>query len=336
MAARPGRGVTLGDVAREAKVSTTAASFVLSGRSGSASSGSPQTRAAVLAAAEKLGYVPNRHARAIRTGRSDLVTLSLGPVGDPWLTSMAEAVQQRVHPQGFSTILMGDDNWFEFLSGYASAASLISMPARDLGDMDQVRRLAHSGHQMVVYGPGNEPEGFDVIATDPLTIIGDALADLRSRHDRVALFTPHLPGQTPWRSRADAFLDAGLARGEDPACIPIVQAAAGRRQSFEIAVEWLRGPDRPTAVIGSTAHLAVAVQAAAQRVGLTLPADLELVAIGDVPRDALLADEISYWGVRDVFARTADLVARRAQEGPDRPPARHTFDWEFFAGTTTR
>lgn len=46
-------------------------------------------------------------------------------------------------------------------------------------------------------------------------------------------------------------------------------------------------------------------------------------------------DPISYWGVRDVFARTADIVMARALEGEDREPAVHEFTWEFFPGSTT-
>ena len=68
--ASPARGtVTLADVARTAGVSLATASFVLSGRGGSRSAGSETTKAKVRAAAAELGYVPNRHAQAMRTGR---------------------------------------------------------------------------------------------------------------------------------------------------------------------------------------------------------------------------------------------------------------------------
>src|SRR5699024_7344662 len=61
--------VTLADVARAAGVSLATASFVLSGRGSSPSAGSAATKEKVRAAAAELGYVPNRHAQAMRTGR---------------------------------------------------------------------------------------------------------------------------------------------------------------------------------------------------------------------------------------------------------------------------
>ena len=129
MSPRASRGVTLGDVAREAGVSVGAASFVLSGRSGRGPTGSADTRERVLAAADRLQYVANRHARAMRTGRSDLVILALGAIGDPWTTSMTEAVQAQVTPHGLSTMVLAEDDWFDVLSGYPSAAALVTLGA---------------------------------------------------------------------------------------------------------------------------------------------------------------------------------------------------------------
>ena len=77
---RPGptpRKVTAKDVAREAGVSATTVSYVLNNR---AHQSIPErTRRRVLTAAEKLGYAPSAAARALATGRSNLV---LGLVSD--------------------------------------------------------------------------------------------------------------------------------------------------------------------------------------------------------------------------------------------------------------
>jgi len=56
MAVKP----TISDVAARAGVSKGAVSFALNGRSGV----SPETRARILRAAQKLGFVPNANARA--------------------------------------------------------------------------------------------------------------------------------------------------------------------------------------------------------------------------------------------------------------------------------
>lgn len=78
--ARP-RRVTSVDVARESGVSRTTVSYVLNGTPGQTIP--EETRRRVLDAAARLGYVPSAAARALRSGRSELVLLMLPnwPVG---------------------------------------------------------------------------------------------------------------------------------------------------------------------------------------------------------------------------------------------------------------
>jgi LacI family transcriptional regulator len=70
---------TLADVAREAGVSTVAASVVLNGAK-TATRTSAETRARVLAAAERLCYRPNASARALVQGRAN----AIGVVASHW------------------------------------------------------------------------------------------------------------------------------------------------------------------------------------------------------------------------------------------------------------
>lgn len=71
------RRVMLSDVAAEAGVSATTASYILNGR-GAQMRIAPETEARVRAAAARLGYRPNRSARSLRTRR----TATIGLVSD--------------------------------------------------------------------------------------------------------------------------------------------------------------------------------------------------------------------------------------------------------------
>lgn len=75
------RRVTSVDVARESGVSRTTVSYVLNGTPGQTIP--EETRRRVLDAAARLGYVPSAAARALRSGRSELVLLLLPdwPIG---------------------------------------------------------------------------------------------------------------------------------------------------------------------------------------------------------------------------------------------------------------
>gem|GEM_PF-575234 len=77
--------ITLKDVAQEAGVSIQTVSHILSGNP---TVSLPEvTRAKVRAAAEKVGYQPNRHAQAIRGGKTNLISVWM-PVDRPIVTYM--------------------------------------------------------------------------------------------------------------------------------------------------------------------------------------------------------------------------------------------------------
>lgn len=81
---KPNR-ITLKDVAKAAGVSIQTVSHVLSGNT--KVSLPETTRARVRAAAEKVGYQPNRHAQAIRGGKTNLISVWM-PVDRPIVTYM--------------------------------------------------------------------------------------------------------------------------------------------------------------------------------------------------------------------------------------------------------
>ncbi|HEY4421923.1 MAG TPA: LacI family DNA-binding transcriptional regulator, partial [Pseudonocardia sp.] len=78
--------VTLLDVARAAGVSLATASRALNG---STRRVRPDLRERVLEAAEALQYSANAQAQAMARGRTNLVGLVIGDVGDPYFSSIA-------------------------------------------------------------------------------------------------------------------------------------------------------------------------------------------------------------------------------------------------------
>ena len=332
--------VTLADVARAAGVSLATASFVLSGRGSSRSAGSAATKEKVRAAASELGYVPNRHAQAMRTGRGGGIVMALGTLDDPWGVQLTAKVREHALPHDLSTLVLADDRWFEYLMGASADAALITSIDFAPQGPERVRRLAAATHTgIVAFSAQMEPEDFDVVSSTPISAIGRAYARLRARHDRVQLLAPDLsqrPGGTLAHPRTRAFLDAAHEHGDGPAEQLVHIVPEGSHDTFLAGLDWLRGPDRPRAVVCFTGYQAVALQMAAERAGLRVPEDIEFLAIGDIPASTEFFGPISYYGVDDVFARLAGIIVDRAVDREGRPGSLHTFDWEFFPGTTTR
>ncbi|HEX7352287.1 LacI family DNA-binding transcriptional regulator [Brachybacterium sp.] len=338
--AAPRGTVTLADVARAAGVSLATASFVLSGRAGSRSAGSAATKEKVRAAAAELGYVPNRHAQAMRTGRGGGIVLTLGALDDPWGVQLTTQVREDALVHDLSTLVLADERWFQYLMGASADAALLTSIDFVEDGPDLTRRLAASTHSgLVAFSAQMEPESFDVVSSTPTRAIAHAYRRLRARHEQVRLLAPdfsHRPGGTFAHPRAEAFLDAAREHGDGPGAALVHLVPEGSHETYVAAAAWLAGPDRPEAVICFTGYQAVALQIAAERAGIAIPEDLEIISIGDVPAATEYFGPLSYYGVDDVFARLSRILIDRATDRRDRPGELHTFDWEFFPGTTTR
>jgi LacI family transcriptional regulator len=93
---------TLADVAREAGVSASTASRILNG---SARRVGDARRPEVLAAARRLGYIPNAAAQAVARGTTSIVHLLLPDVLDPYFTEFADAFTRAAAMQRLTVAL---------------------------------------------------------------------------------------------------------------------------------------------------------------------------------------------------------------------------------------
>src|SRR5699024_1150314 len=219
MGARPEverRRVTLSDVARQGGVSIATAAFVLSGRDGQPA-GSPATRSRVQPAAADLGYRPNQHARAIRTGRTGAVALALGDTRDPWMGELAHQVSVRAQTVGLSTVVLADESWFEFLQGHQFDCAFVTGADFTRATREMVAELGRQGRRLVVFSELSPADDFDVISSQMTPAVAKAYGQQRSRHDRVHFkATDTVAVDPPMRTRQELFSDAAVATGDDP------------------------------------------------------------------------------------------------------------------------
>ena len=98
-----GRGPTAWEVAREAGVTQSTVSLVLSGRAEGRVSVATQER--VRQAAERLGYRPHAAARSLRSGRSGLVVLMVPQLQNPFFVRVMDGAEQAAFEYGYSVVL---------------------------------------------------------------------------------------------------------------------------------------------------------------------------------------------------------------------------------------
>ncbi|MBN2469269.1 MAG: LacI family DNA-binding transcriptional regulator [Anaerolineae bacterium] len=99
--------VTQADVARRAGVSQTAVSQILSSMDTGASSFRAETRQKVLEAAQALGYVPSRMARALRTNETMTIGVVVGILTDELELRITRGIHEIATERGYG-LLIGD------------------------------------------------------------------------------------------------------------------------------------------------------------------------------------------------------------------------------------
>lgn len=101
----PSKKVTIREIANEAKVSITTVSYVLNNRG----SIGEEVRKRVFDTAKKLGYSQNRAARAMKTGKSQIIGLVVPNMENPFFARLSKAVFNAAQDQGYLVFLAGTE-----------------------------------------------------------------------------------------------------------------------------------------------------------------------------------------------------------------------------------
>ena len=298
---RPVRDPAMTDVARLAGVSHQTVSRVLNDHPNVRE----QTRIRVRAAIAELGYRPNRAARALVTGRSQLIgvvaqnTTLYGPA------SLLAAFEQAAAEAGFAV----------------SVGSVSSLDRRSISAVVE-RHLDHQVAGIVVIAPvasanealdhlsvgvplvtvdGDPQRPAALVTVDQVAGAGDATRHLLDAGHRTVW---HVSGPADWfdsAGRIEGWSAALRAAGvEVPAPLPADwTAASGYRHGQELA----RMPE-VTAVFAANDHLALGVLRAMSEHGRRVPEEVSVVGFDDVPEAAYFIPPLTT--VRPDF----DAVAR--------------------------
>ncbi len=299
------RRITSADVARVAGVSRATVSYVLNATASQAIS--PGTRTRVLDAAARLGYAPSPAARALRTGRSDVVLCLLpdwpiGPEVGALLGNLSTALARAgltfvAHPGNRE-----DRPMAEIWKAITPAAVLAFTDFSD----EEIDAMRSAGVALVVALLGRSPQRRGELDA-PQHLIGRLqAARLAGRgHTRLGYAFPD-------DDRVRVFADPRLA-GVRAACAdlglpgPAVETVPLDPGSAAVAVRrWRAG--EVTGVCAYNDEVALAVLAGLRSAGLSAPAGLAVIGVDDIAA-ARLADPPLTTVTTDQMAVAAHLAA---------------------------
>lgn len=319
---------TIKTVAAEAGVSTATVSYVLAGRTKSKGSGiSEATTERVRAAATRLGYRPNQAARTIRTGKSNLMMLSLTMLSDPWSLSVSKAVGAAVAAAGITPMILADTDWRTAIK--RQGADVIFIDAADeAGDAQLLAKLAKS-NKLVVFSETLAPDGFDVIRSLAGDSMDQAMDHLTAGSSKVACLTPARSLRTTAPPRYGAYL-AGLKRAGLAFRNDYVAPFEGEEMgAYQATLALLQQPDPPTAIFATSDFAAIAAIQAALGLRLAVPQDLVVFGVGNTTQGEAMVPSLSTVGPVGFFSGLAEFLVHRAQH-PDAPATVLAFPWQLL------
>jgi LacI family transcriptional regulator len=289
------------DVARLAGVSRTTVSYVVNDRAGDQIPISEETRQRVLEAIEELGYEPDARARALRSGRTKAIGLIIPDIRNPHYWDTAAGAEQEARASGYHLILSSADlnpefgkEAFKDLSG-RRIDGLVLMGAFIFQSEEAHKTLTRLlKRRFPIVKLAEHPDTDCVVAAyDEAT--KEMMSYLLSlHHRRIGLIYGVLPyqhsllaadlpveyegGQDRLLSYQDSLRAAGLP--VDPELI--VTCGPDIEDGYQAALQLLKLPSRPTALIVINDLLAIGAMRAARDLGLQVPKDLSLASYDDI------------------------------------------------------
>lgn len=324
------------DVARVADVSQSTVSRVLHGNTHVR----PETRDRVLAALESIGYRPNAHARAMRTGRTGAIGIVIGRIMNPFypelllaLTSVLVEHDQRV------TLWLSED------AAEPSAVQAIHERTVDgiifataRQESVVLKEAIAINAPFVLVNRTIEGLGCDQVASNNFEG-GAAVAQYFAAHghERLAVIGG-LPGVSTNDERCGGFvhgaMQAGLSVGGRKSLFGDFTQEHGR-QAFERLVASKHPPD---AIFCANDLLAFGALNGARALGVKIPDDLWLVGYDDTSMASWQAHDLTSVRQRldDMARATVELVLERVVHPHGEPTTLRFPSQLIVRGTTAR
>lgn len=323
------RRARLRDIAASLGVSVNTVSRALGGKDNV----SEHTRALIQAEAERIGYVPNTHARSLVLGSTMTIGLVITNPSNPFYAQLISGIELRGRSQGYSLLLLVTDEsveneWRAVESLLQSAVDgAIVVPVQT--ESEHWRRLEAAGIP-VVFANRDVPEfGCDFVGIDNEQGAYDATSHIiAAGARRVRVLEEDLPittidGRISGFHRAMA--DAGLATTSgDVIRVPTRRYESAvlpwqPEEAYRLAREMVSRGDRLDAVVAGNDYFALGLYRALSERGLHVPDDVAVVGYGDHPYAAYLDPPLTTVRLpaAEIAASAVDLLLHRHEDSKD-------------------
>ena len=282
------RQVTTHDIAREAGVSRTTVSYVLSHRLGI--SVGLKTRKRVLAAARRLGYVANSAAEMLVTGRSRNIGLVLSRPElisqDGYIPIMTYGFNEVCRERGYRLLMEavhdppGADDYLDMAKSNRIDSMIVINPRK--GDL-ALRKVIESKFPVLVWGSSERP-GESAVATREGRASYEATSHLISLgHKRIAHIGHASLEYVAVNRRLEGYRAALRAAKISLDKTLFVEGDFTFESGYRAMKHLLTSKTHPTALFAGNDTIAFGAMLAIREAGLSIPEDVAVVGYDDLP-----------------------------------------------------
>ncbi|MPT49051.1 MAG: LacI family DNA-binding transcriptional regulator [Sphingobium sp.] len=273
--------ITAQDVAREAGVSQSAVSRAFTPGARIAR----DTRAHIIATAERLGYRPNLLARSLNSGRSNMVGVGVGDLNNPFFVQTLQLLSHRLDEAGLRLLLFPaetggrpEPSIHEILDYRLNALILLSVGLTS----DLAEECRRAQVPIVLYNrTTTNPDASSVISDNMVGARTIAAHLLAGGHQKIA-YMAGTEGSSTNAQREEAFFSHLSQQG---AAMPLLEKGEFRMEAASAATRRLLArPDRPDAIFCANDVMAIAaINVARYEYGLDVGRELSIIGYDDTP-----------------------------------------------------
>jgi LacI family transcriptional regulator len=271
--------VTLEDIARALNVSKMTVSRAINNHPEISS----ETRARILATAQKMNYRPNQFARALMTKQSYLIGIVVPDLMHSYFAEICRGVEAHARPVGYQNLICSTDEeprkeMDEIEALLSRTDGLIVASALSAGEAKFYKRLISDGAKIVLIDRVLEGLRCSAVTTDDVQVGRLATEHLISLgHRKIG----HLRG--PDVSTALKRLQ-GYRQAMSKARLKALVHDCGFTETDGYAAmqKWIASGELPSAIFAGNDPAAIGAMAAANEAGLKVPNDVAFVGAGSI------------------------------------------------------
>jgi LacI family transcriptional regulator len=307
---------TLEDIARALKVSKMTVSRAINNHPEISS----ETRAKILAVAQKMNYRPNQFARALTTNRSYLIGIVVPDLMHSYFSEICRGVESQARPAGYQNLICSTDEesrkeMDEIEALLSRTDGLIVASALANNEVRFYRQLLKDGARIVLIDRLLNGLKCSSVITDDVEVGRLATQHLINLgHKQIG----HLRGTSAstsldrYRGYAEAIEQGGLRLHKGI----VRDCGFTEADGYSAMNRWIEARDLPTAIFAANDPAAIGAMAALNNAKIRVPEDVAIVGAGSIHYGDMLRVPLTTvgWSTMEMGQAAAKLLLESIEE----------------------